>query len=131
MRKVLSALFALAFVSPAYSQNDDKNTTVVIPVLEDIQPDTKMNRSAALSPIECRYYIMTGTLELSFRSRLGNVYVTLENLTTGETYDRTCDSSLSMMVMAVSPNSCYTMSVTTDTGRVFRASFVTSDIDDD
>lgn len=131
MKKVLFALFALAFVNPGYSQNDDKDTTVVIPVLEDIQPDTKMNRSAALSPIECRYYTLTASLELSFRSSLGNVYVTLDNLTTGETYDRTCDSSSGMMVMTVSPNSCYIMHITTDAGRIFRASFITSDINDD
>lgn len=131
MNKVLFALSALAFVNPMYPQGYDNTTTVVIPVLEDIKPETKMNRSVASSSIECRYYVMTSTLELSFRVNLGNAYVTLENLATGETNYRSCDSSSGMMVMAVSPNSCYTMCITTDTGRIFRASFITSDINDD
>ncbi len=127
MKKILLALSALALASQVYSQD---NTIVVIRIFEDIIPETRTNRSVALSPIECRYHTLMGTLELSFLSDLGSVTVTLDNLTTGETCDYSGNSAVGMMTMPVTPNSCYTMSIITESGRSFRASFLTGDSTD-
>ena len=127
MKKILFALLALSFVSQGYSQNGD-DKIVVIRVLEDIKPETVSNRSVASSPIECRYNMLTNMLELSFKSNLGAVYVTLENLTSGEISDYSGNSTNGIMTMFVSSNSCYTMSITTECGRSFRASFLTGDV---
>ena len=127
---ILSALSALALESPM--SNSEDNTIVVIRIFEDIIPETRTNRSAALSPIECHYHVMTGILELSFRSNLGAATVTLDNLTTGETSGYTGSSNAGMMTMPVESNSCYTMSIVTESGRSFRASFLTgASVDDE
>ena len=109
---ILLALSALALESPM--SNSEDNTIVVIRIFEDIIPETRTNRSAALSPIECHYHVMTGILELSFRSNLG-----------------AASSNAGMMTMPVESNSCYTMSIVTESGRSFRASFLTGDSVDD
>ena len=113
----------MTFVGQAHSQNND-NTIVVIRVVEDIVPENRTNRSIALSPVECRYIVFTNMLELTFRSNLGAVYVTLDNLSTGESYDYS-GNSVSGMVIPVTSDSCYTMTITTESGRVFHASFLT------
>lgn len=128
MKKFLFALLAMTLVSQAYSQSDDE-TIVVIRVLEDIKPEKVTNRSVASSPVECRYHMLTNLLELSFQSNLGAVYVTLENMTSGEVSDYSGNSSVGMM-MPVSSNSCYAMTITTECGRSFRASFLTGDASD-
>ena len=127
MRKILLGLSALIIVGQTHSQNND-NTIVVIRVIEDIVPETRTNRSVALSPVECRYYVFTGMLELTFRSNLGAVYVTLDNLSTGETCDYS-GNSVSGLAIPVSSDSCYTMTITTESGRVFHASFLTGNAD--
>lgn len=128
MKKILFALSMLTLASQVYSQD---NTVVVIRIFEDIVPETRTNRSMALSPIECRYHTLMGTLELSFLSNLGSVTVILDNLTTGETCDYSGNSAVGMMTMPVASNSCYTMSIITESGRSFRASFLTSDVYED
>lgn len=127
MRKILLVLFALMSVNLMYSQ--DKTTddeVVIIYVLENTKPSGPTNRSAALSPVECSYHTMTSVLELSFRQNLGKAYVTLDNLSSGETLYYSCDSSFGLLRMPVDPDSRYALYITTESGRGFHASFVTS-----
>lgn len=132
MKKILLALFAMTLVSQVCSQGSvmgkpADDTVVVIIVLENTKPSSPTNRSAASNPIECFYHTTTNTLELVFKSRLGNVVVSLDNLTTGETNEYAGNSSYGMMTMPVTPNSCYAMNIATESGRTFRASFITGD----
>ncbi len=128
MKKILITLLSLTVVGQMYSQNE--NDIVVIRVLEDSKPTTRTNRSVALCPVECRYHMMTSTLELSFRSDLGWACVTLDNLTTGEANEYSSNGTAGIMTMPVASNSCYTMSITTESGRSFKASFLTGDMDE-
>jgi len=72
-------------------------------------------------------------LELTFQPGLGEADVTLDNLSTGETGSYFGNNGLAMAVMTitVSPNSCYTMSIVTESGRTFKASFLTGDSEED
>lgn len=127
MRKILLVLFALMSANLMYSQdktNDEE--VIVIYVLENTKPTRPTNRAPALSPVECSYYTMASTVELSFRLDLGKVYVTLENLSSGETSYYSCDSAFGLLRMPVAPDSRYALYITTESGRGFHASFVTS-----
>lgn len=129
MKKILLALFVLLAVSPMYSQNE--NDIVIIIVYEDSKPTTRTNRSATVRPIECFYHTMTSMVELSFRSDLGEASVILDNLTTGESHEYSSNGTAAVMTMPVIPNSCYTMDIVTGSGRTFKASFLTSDSEED
>lgn len=88
MRKVLFALLALTFISQTYSPCKSKDETlVVLIVLENTKPSSSTNRSLAQCPIDGYYHTLTNMVELSFKSNLGNVFVTLDNMTAGETYE--------------------------------------------
>lgn len=132
MRKVLFALLALTFISQTYSPCKSKDETlVVLIVLENTKPSSSTNRSLAQCPIDGYYHTLTNMVELSFKSNLGNVFVTLDNMTTGETYEYSDSSAAGVMMMPVSSNSCYTMNITTESGRVFTTSFLTGDVYED
>lgn len=124
MSILLFPLLALTVATPCHSQSND-DTIIVIRVLEDSKPATKTNRSSSICPVECSYYTLTDMVELSFSQNLGRVYVSLDNLSSGETNDYSCDSSLGLLRMPVTPDACYAMSITTESGRSFNASFVT------
>lgn len=130
MSNLLFPLLALAVVSPVDSKSNGDDTVIII-VLEDSKPATKTNRSSSLCPVECRYFTLTDMLELSFLSNLGHVLVTLDDMTAGETTTYSGNSASGMMVVPVAPSTCYTMSIVTDSGRTFRASFVTAGSADD
>ncbi len=129
MKKILLTLFALTVFGQMYSQNE--NDIVVIRVLEDTKPTTRTNRSVALCPVECLYHTMTSMLELTFQPGLGEADVTLDNLSTGETGSYFGNNGMAVMTITVSPNSCYTMSIVTESGRTFKASFLTGDSEED
>lgn len=129
MKKIFLTLFALTVFGQMYSQNE--NDTVVIRVLEDTKPTTRTNRSVALCPVECLYHTMTSMLELTFQPGLGGADVTLDNLSTGETGSYFGNNGVAVMTISVTPNSCYTMSIVTESGRTFKASFLTGDSEED
>lgn len=133
MKKVLLALSALTLLSQVYLQSKSKSyeDLIVLIVLESTKPSSSTNRAPALCPVDGYYHTLTSMVELSFKQDLGTVYVTLDNLTTGETCDHSGNSATGAMMMSAVPNSCYTMSITTESGRVFKSSFVTSDVNDE
>lgn len=133
MKKVLLALTALTLLSQVYLQSKSKSyeDLIVLIVLESTKPSSSTNRAPALCPVDGYYHKLTSMVELSFKQDLGTVYVTLDNLTTGETYDYSGSSAAGTMMMPTMSNSCYTMNITTESGRVFKSSFATYGVDDE
>lgn len=131
MRKILAALLALTLVSQVYlhSKCDTYEPLIVLIVIESSKPSSSTNRAPALCPVDGCYNTVTRMVELSFLSDLGKVYVTLENLTTGETSECSGDSATGAMVFPASLNSSYRLSIATESGRSFTSSFLTGNVD--
>lgn len=131
MRKILAALLALTLVSQVYlhSKCDTYEPLIVFIVIESSKPSSSTNRAPALCPVDGCYNTVTRMVELSFLSDLGKVYVTLENLTTGETSECSGDSATGAMVFPASLDSSYRLSIATESGRSFTSSFLTGNVD--
>lgn len=129
MKRFLLVLLTLAMFCPVFADEKKKteeDTTVrFVYVLENSKPSSSTNRAPAKCPVECYYYTLADAVELSFAQDLGKVYVSLENQTSGEVRDYSCDSAFGLLRMPVSQNSCYILGITTESGRSFRASFLT------
>lgn len=131
MRKILAALLALTLVSQVYlhSKSDDYEPLIVFIVLESTKPASSTNRAPAVCPVEGCYNTITNMVELSFSSDLGKVYATLENLMTGEITDHSGDSAIGAMMFPASQNSIYNLNIVTESGRSFKSSFVTGNME--
>lgn len=125
MRKsLLLLLLLLTFNCSLFSQNDE---VIRIIVIDKIENNTKANHAPAKPQIECFYYPVTHSLELSFLSNLGLAYISLENQVTGEICDYSGNTSTGIMMIPVEANTAYRMEITTENGRDYYAVFFTCD----
>ena len=123
MRKVILILLSLLTANfVMYSQNEDIKPIVV---KEKTTQGTKENHAPAKVQVECFYYSYTNSLELSFLSNLGTVYVVLENQTTGELQNYVGNSASGRMVIPIEPDTAYRMDITTENGHNYYAVFFT------
>lgn len=127
MKRILSALvIALTLWCPMLANNGDDGPVKII-VTETV-PSTgeKGNHAPVRKVIECDYYPIINTIELTFIANLGKVSVILDNQKTGELQNYLGDSSFGKMIFPVMPDSYYIMDISTESGRSFKAIFHTT-----
>lgn len=125
MRKsLLLFLLLLTFNLSLFSQNDE---VIKIRLIDKTENNSKVNHAPAKVLVECYYYPVIHSLELSFLSNLGLAYISLENQITGEMCDYSGNTSTGRMMIPVEANAVYRMEITTENGRDYYAVFFTCD----
>ena len=123
MRKsLLLLLLLLTFNCSLFSQNDE---VIKIRLIDKTENNSKANHAPAKVLVECYYYPIMHSLELSFLSNLGSANISLENQATGEVCDYSGNTSVGRMVIPVETNTAYRMEVTTENGRDYYTVFFT------
>lgn len=112
------------------SKNDAAVRILLLDKFDKVADNKKANHAPAKTLIEGYYYSMTRSVELSFLSNLGAVTVLLENITDGDIQDYVGNSSNGRMMFPVVPNAAYRMTITTENGRTYYASFFTESEND-
>lgn len=130
MKRILSALvIALTLWCPMLANNGDDEPVKII-VTETV-PSTgeKGNHAPVRKAVECDYYPIMSSIELTFLANLGKVSIILDNQKTGELQNYSGDSSFGKMIFTVMPDSYYIMDIYTERGRSFKAIFLTTSSD--
>lgn len=96
MRKIILLLFGLAFFLCSSSPKTSIDEGGFVDIIIGTTPPPTSNpkpKAPVLIPVSARYYEISQEIVLSFTANLGNVSVTVLNVTTGESVNDVVDTS--------------------------------------
>ena len=97
MRNMFLAIAAVLFstlLPVTAAADDDKDEDVIFILIDKIgMPGQPIKRSMDIVPVECVYYGIDRTVNITYLEDIGSVSVTVTNRFTGETFVEFCDSS--------------------------------------
>lgn len=124
MRKFLILFIAILLPLLALDMRADKPVNVKIPLLNT--GSGKIQRSLDASFVEAHYYGMLSVVSTSITTDLGEIDIIVTNLSTGEYWEDTFDSSsMSQHLLSISSTSgLYEVTYTTSSGDLYVGSFI-------
>ena len=127
MRKIILLLFGLAFFLCSSSPKTSIDEGGFVDIIIGTTPPPTSNpkpKAPVLIPISACYYEISQEIVLSFTANLGNVSITILNLTPGETVCEVVDSSNGVISVPISGTAGqYFMALTTVGGTVYSGYF--------
>ncbi len=108
MRKIILLLFGLAFFLCSSSPKTSIDEGGFVDIIIGTTPPPTSNpkpKAPVLIPVSARYYEISQEIVLSFTANLGNVSVTVLNVTTGESVYDTVDSADGIVSVPISGTS--------------------------
>ena len=123
MKKVLILLLTFLSIS-AFITNADDVAQAKIPLT--LGPREKLNRSLVQVPLECYYYSAVSSICSFYYSDLGDVTLTVTNLSTGEAWYDVFDSGAApQTLLPISgTDGLYEIVYTTECGDVYEGTLV-------
>ena len=125
MRKLMILLVAFLLpLSALEMRADEKGEIQKIPLI--LQGGTKLKRNIEESSIESYYYGMLSGIQTTVTEDLGEVEVTVTNLSTGEAWSDSFDSGVTMQtLLPISGTSgYYEINYVTESGDVYTGEFL-------
>lgn len=92
MKKLIIFLMVVLLPLSAFEMSADEKETRIIPI--KVQEGVHRERSLIQIPIESYYLGMMSSIQTTFTSDLGQIDLTVTNLTTGESWSDTFDSGM-------------------------------------
>lgn len=125
MRKLM--IFLVAFLLPLSALEmsaDEKGEIQKIPLV--LQGGTKLKRNIEEFSIESYYYGMLSSIQTTVTSDLGQIEMTVTNLSTGEAWSDTFDSGAIMQILLPISGTpgCYEIEYVTESGDVYAGEFL-------
>ena len=125
MRKLM--IFLVAFLLPLSALEmsaDEKGEIQKIPLV--LQGGTKLKRNIEEFSIESYYYGMLSSIQTTVTSDLGQIEMTVTNLSTGEAWSDTFDSGAIMQILLPISGTpgCYEIEYVTESGDVYEGIFI-------
>ena len=125
MRKLM--IFLVAFLLPLSAlemSEDEKGEIQKIPLV--LQGGTKLKRNIEESSIESYYYGMLSSIQTTVTSDLGQIEMTVTNLSTGEAWSDSFDSGTIMQtILPISGTpGYYEIEYVTESGDVYAGEFL-------
>lgn len=120
-------IFLVAFLLPLSALEmsaDEKEEIQKIPLV--LQGGTKLKRNIEESSIESYYYGMLSSIQTTVTSDLGQIEMTVTNLSTGEAWSDTFDSGLIMQTLLPISGTpgFYEIEYVTESGDVYAGEFL-------
>lgn len=128
MRNKFLAIAAVLFstlLPVTAAADDDKDEDVIFILIDKIgMPGQPIKRSMDIVPVECVYYGIDRTVNITYLEDIGSVSVTVTNRFTGETFIRLCDSSEGTSVIQTTGLAGdYHICIETAGGRMYEGDF--------
>ena len=125
MRKTLLLLMALLLPLSAFEMNaDNEDAVMIIPL--SFEQGTKIVRGLVPESIECHYFGMMNAVVTTVWSDLGDVLLTVTNLSTGDVWYDSFDSALepqTMLPLSGEPG-IYEIVYITGSGGIYEGTFL-------
>ena len=120
-------IFLVAFLLPLSALEmsaDEKGEIQKIPLV--LQGGTKLKRNIEEFSIESYYYGMLSSIQTTVTSDLGQIEMTVTNLSTGEAWSDTFDSGAIMQILLPISGTpgCYEIEYVTESGDVYEGIFI-------
>ena len=125
MRK--SIILLVAFLLPLFALEmsaDEKPQIKKIPL--QLDEDSRLHRDLSLCVIEVYYFSMLSSIQTTVTSDLGQIEMTVTNLSTGEAWSDTFDSGAIMQILLPISGTpgCYEIEYVTESGDGYAGEFL-------